>query len=184
LSVAFLALISEVGAVGWIGGAHGQNPRADQSATAVTIDAKASENSPSPCGIKLLVSGGTFSPDVCQIEIISSGPFCADPKKCKPQYAISLKSNNPQADEVISVTLFNIDGLTPGTYRFDPSADSQEFKGELIDKGAVARHLLRGAITLDPQGDDKVQITLDLHFANDIAVRGSGLLAVKRVNAP
>ncbi|WP_119272491.1 hypothetical protein [Taklimakanibacter deserti] len=145
---------------------------------------EASQNPRSPCGLDIEVSGGTFSPDVCQFEIVSGGAICADPKACSPDYVISLKTSRPGSDEIISVVLFNIREFKTGVYKFDPGTGSTDFKGQLTDKNAVARHLLRGAITLDRRGDDKVQIVCDVHFATDIVVRASGLVDVKRLNAP
>jgi hypothetical protein len=83
----------------------------------------------------------------------------------------------------MSMILFNIREFATGTYRFDPAAGLEEFRGQLIDKGAIARHLLRGSITLNVQGDNEVEVALDVQFANGIAMLGSGVIDVKRVNA-
>ena len=142
------------------------------------------QSSEQTCGLVLDVSGGTFSPDFCQFEIISGGPPCQEPDPCRPDYAVNLRNTTPAHDEIMSVVLFNFTKFETGTYMFDPGEGLEEFKGQLIDSGAIARHLLRGSITLNVQRDNEVGITLDVQFANGIAVQGSGVIDVKRVNAP
>ncbi len=142
------------------------------------------ERSPSRCGVELIVSGGRFSPDVCQFEIILGGPSCGNTGGCKPDYAIVLRNSTPNINEINSVVFFNIREFRTGTYRVDPGKGLVDFRGQLIDKGAIARHLLSGVVSLDLRTDDKVYISCDVLFDNDITVKGSGLIGVKRVAAP
>ncbi len=141
------------------------------------------ENSRSTCGVNLVVEGGRFSPDVCRFEIRIAGPSCGEPNGCKPYYAIVFKTSSPNPDEIRSVILSNVSELKSGLYRFD-STGQADFGGQLIDKGAVARHLLRGEISLDIRSDDEIYISCDLSFENNIKVQGSGLIDVKRVVEP
>jgi hypothetical protein len=135
------------------------------------------------CGLMLNVSGGTFSPDTCRFEIITGGMPCRG-AGCRPDYAIALKNTNLRVNEIMSVVLFNFREFKTGTYLFDPKQGIMEFKGQLIDKGAVARNLVSGSVSLDVRSNDRVYVSADVHFANDIAVQWSGLMDVKRVSAP
>lgn len=142
------------------------------------------QGSQQTCGLTLTVSGGTFAPTRCQFEIISGGPPCVDAGTCKPGYAVNLRNDASSFDEIMSVVLFNIRAFESGTYRFEPGAGLEDFKGQLIDKGAVARHLLQGAITLQRLSDKSVRVDCDLRFAGEIEIKATGVLDVKRVNAP
>ena len=142
-----------------------------------------SDRARSGCALELEVAGGTFEPDTCAFEVISAGPQCDDMAGCRGDYAMSLKNTRAGADDISSIVLFNIPGLETGTYKVDPSLGAKDFKGELIDRGAVSRHLLQGELTLDQRGD-QMHVIFDVRFANDISVRGSGLMALMRLNAP
>jgi len=143
-----------------------------------------SQRSQQSCGLALETGGGSFAPDICQLEIISGGQYCEDPKRCPSGYAINLTRSRPVIGEIERVVLFIIGKFETGTYQFDREAGVAEFTGEATDKGSITRHLLRGSVTLNRRGDDQVQVTLDLQFAGGIAVQGSGVIDVKRVNAP
>ena len=129
------------------------------------------------------MAGGSFKPDTCAFEVISAGPKCDDMAGCRGDYAMSLKNTRAGADDISSLVLFNIPGLETGTYKFDPSLGAKDFQGELIDRGAVSRRLVQGELILD-QRDDKIHVIFDVQFANGISVRGSGVMALMRVNAP
>jgi hypothetical protein len=159
------------------------NRRDNLETTRPMTTAQKAENSPSTCGMNLVVEGGRFSPDVCRFEIRVAGPSCGDPNGCKPNYAIVFKTSSPNLDEIRSAILFNVREMKSGLYRFDLTGQA-DFGGQLIDKGAVARHLLRGEISLDFRSTDEVHVSCDVSFENNIKVQGSGLISVKRVFEP
>ena len=133
------------------------------------------QGSSSTCGLNLVVSGGSFSPDVCQLEIIVGGTS---------DQTLVLRRSSPNTNEIDSIVLFNIKEFKTGTYTFDPGKGKADFKGQLIDKGAIARALTSGVITLDPRSDDQVHVTCDVLFQNNIRVQASGRIVVKRVYPP
>lgn len=131
--------------------------------------------SSSTCGLELVVRGGSFSPDVCRLEIIVGGT---------PGQTLVLRRSSPDTNEIDSVVLFHIKAFKTGTYTFDPGKSEADFKGQLIDKGAIARALTSGVITLDPRSGDQVHVTCDVLFQNNIRVQASGQISVKRVYPP
>src|SRR6516165_3315661 len=183
--VAICALAGVVATAGcWINWGLAGNTLRDLETIEQLTGAQLTESSVPPCGVTLSISGGRFSPDVCQFEITVGGPYCGGPGECKPDYSIALRNSRPKINEIKSIILFNIREFKTGTYQFDARNSLADFKGQLIDEGAVVRHLLRGVVTLDRPSDDKVSIFCDLVFEHGITVQGGGLIEVKRVYAP
>lgn len=145
---------------------------------------RVTQASRSACTVAVEVSGGVFDPDFCRFEIISGGRLCPRGTQCKPGYAISLKNTAPVPGEIESVVLFQFADRSAGVYRFDRAVGPAEFNGELTDKGSIVRHLMRGSLELEIPSEGNVRIAADLRFSNDISVAISGVLGVKRVNAP
>ena len=144
--------------------------------------------SQSSCGLNLEITGGQFSPRTCDFEIVSGGPLCEGAVGCKPDYVISLRDESAGFNTISSVTLFNFKEYKKGTYKFDVASGVADFKGYLLDKGAVVRNLLSGSVTLDPWDTTgqvgMVHVSFDVSFASNIHVQGSGVLEEKYINAP
>jgi hypothetical protein len=139
----------------------------------------------SRCGLHLTVSGGSFSPDTCRIEVITGGPKCGGGDQgCNPDIAITLRTMSRKRNEISSIVLNHIPELAKASYRFDPEQGVSEFSGQLIDQDAVARHLKRGKVSLEPQGSNQIYIAFDVLFDQKISVHASGLLNVIGVSAP
>lgn len=82
------------------------------------------------------------------------------------------------------MTLFNFREYRTGTYTNAPERGLIEFKGQLLDGRAIARHLLSGTVKLEIKSTERVHVSGDVHFENGIAAQWSGEVDVKRVFAP
>ena len=135
----------------------------------------------SSCGMNLKVTGGDFLPTFCDFEIISSGASCGQ-NPCPKDYVIAMKDSN--TSHIREITVFNFKSFEKATYVFNPSLGRSDFNGQSLDQGLVARSLLKGEVSLEPLANNTVRVSLDLYFANNIYVNGSGVLPVLRVDAP
>ena len=135
------------------------------------------------CGVALSVTGGKFLPAICEFQIISPGPECGPNTACSSDYAISLKDNRLTGlAHILEVSFFNFIKFENGMYRFNQS--SKEFKGQLLDENNVARTLLNAEVYLESVAGGNIKVSFDALFANNIIVKGSGIIPVKYYSAP
>ena len=176
-AVAFLSPTSQAST------SEGGKATGGRSLTVARLGTMAAAETALKCPMQLTVQGGGFAPDLCRFEIIVSGVECKNPDSCKPDYAITFKNTSASANDISSIVLFNLRKFEAGTYIFDHDKGLADFRGQLLDKGALARQLTRGTIDLDPRGD-AVHVAVDVAFDGGISVQGSGILEVKQVFSP
>ncbi|MDO8510347.1 MAG: hypothetical protein Q7S15_01855 [bacterium] len=143
-------------------------------------EAASNTSSGSICDISLEVRGGTFSPGQCEFQIITSGVPCGS-AGCSPQYDLVMKDT--AAGHIAEVRLIGIRDYKKGTYTFDKASGVQDFAGKLIDQNSINRNLVKGEVNLNPSGDNTVQVSFDLSFANNVTVKGLGNLKVVSAEA-
>jgi hypothetical protein len=141
----------------------------------------------SPCQLDIEVSGGQFSPNACDFQIITPGVPCDDNQACPPDYTIAMRDE--VSGHIGSLLLFGFATYSADTFYFDPAASQSEFNGQVTDRDFAARNLTLGEVSLEPVeglsgGEGVVEVTFDLSFATDIHIVGSGRLPVHHHAAP
>jgi hypothetical protein len=144
----------------------------------------------SPCGIRLIVTGSRFSPQVCSFQVITPGESCGPNTACSPQYVLSMTAGTRPF--ILEVILSNLKEFKRGRYRFIPQENLRDFNGYALDGNASVRNLSKGEIVLEPSATEKevsekatsVKVSFDVTFDGGINVRGSGEVPVKHISAP
>lgn len=131
-----------------------------------------SQNQESMCGIELIVIGGAFSPQLCEFQVVTPGVPCGANADCSVDYRLVLKDTIPSHIKEIAFLNLKQEG---GTYFFDDFR--KDFHGRLLDEAARLRNLLKAEIYMEPQ-DQRVKVVIDAIFANNISIKGSGMLPI------
>jgi hypothetical protein len=149
-----------------------------QNTNTVTTKTVTPTNVVSLCSLRIVVSGGVFTPTRCQFRIVHSGegPACdphgIDPCLPNTDYRIVLEDSN--TGHIHSVVLSQIRKLN-GTLNF--SSETKDFVGDIIDQSNAGRSLQTGSLTLGWH-ETSVTITIDASFSNSIHIEASGTIPV------
>ncbi len=137
------------------------------------------------CGVTLHTIGGTFTPQTCQFEVIAPGKDCVQNlnRSC-PEYKLTMRDDTPS--HIREISLYYFKNFDNGSYSFDPSASTEDFKGTIIDGSAAARNLLKGTISFQAVSGipRKIDFQADLSFDNNISMGVWGTLPVVDISKP
>jgi hypothetical protein len=134
-------------------------------------------------------TGGSFSPDKCELQKVTPGAPCGEPgepEPCPPEYRLVLEDENAEVsdDAIQNVRLTSLsafgDGIQDATMRMDRDGDIWEFNGTLTFSTGKTRNLASGEISVDESGGS-LTVDFDLVFDGGTGVKGSGEVPVVEV---
>jgi len=135
----------------------------------------------SACGMELTVSGGVFTPETCGLWIVYPGELSSVDNPSSADYRIVMQdSNKAHLREIFLIRFKNFNGM----HRFNLTTGVKDFNGQIQDQGNNIRNVEQGTVTFEPMGADMVKVTMDIYFANNIHVSGTGVLSISTVAAP
>ena len=156
-----------------------QTQQATQTTNQTQTTQTAKTTTTSSCGMKLTVTGGTFTPTTCVFLEVLPGVPCGTNTTCPLDYTVSLKDGT--VGHIAELGLIYFDEPS-GTFTHNQSTN--EFYGYIIDSKYANRNLVTGTLSLDPVTSELIKADFDVTFEDGTHITGSGTLPIKKEAAP